>query len=154
MNVKQYDNKVNTKPLEYYMALKYPIEVIELEADTRQGYFCCIPQLGSASVNGIGDTLEEALIDMNDRKKEFFETIIENNIDVPEPEEYKEGRDNIQLTILLNKDIFYNIFATMYKSNISINDLITGVITKHFKFKEDLIAERKKESKYSLELAK
>jgi hypothetical protein len=84
---------------------------------------------------------------MNDRKKEFFKTIIENNIYVPEPEEYKEWGDNIRLMITLNKNIFYNIFTKMYKSNISINDLIAGVITKHFKFKEDLISERKKESK-------
>lgn len=130
------------KNLDYYMSLRYPIEIQELSNDEGGGYFVCIPQLGSSCVNGIGDTLEEALTCMISVKKDVFESLLENNIEIPEPE-IDDDLKMREIKIIIPKEICYKILFTALTSNIPVDNLIASVITKYFKNKEDLITERK-----------
>lgn len=124
------------KDIEYYMSLRYPIEVQELELEAHMRYFVCIPQLGSSAVNGIGNTVDEAIKCMNDVKRDIFESLMEHDVPIPEPE--TDDFRNRTLRITIPKDVFYDIVTSSIKSNIHLNDLIVSVLKKYFKSKSTL----------------
>ncbi len=55
------------------MGLNYPIEILKIPADEGGGYYACIPQLGRDVFLGDGETVEEAMNNLQRVKKEWFE---------------------------------------------------------------------------------
>lgn len=69
------------RDLNYYLSLPYPIELIPDE----DGYwFARIPLLKGCMTNG--DSREDALTMIDDAKKLWLETALEDNVSIPEPE--------------------------------------------------------------------
>ena len=82
------ENKELKKKLDYYLSLRYPVEIIPIPEDEGGGYMARIPQFGDAIV-GDGNTPEEALADLEEFKKErFFDFLKEGKL-IPEPEKEK-----------------------------------------------------------------
>jgi len=75
------------KDIDYYMKLKYKIVVISIPIYLGGGFNASIPQLGSCAFIGDGETEEEALRDLEETKREYFEDYLEKGIKIPEPEE-------------------------------------------------------------------
>ena len=59
--------------IQYYLDLKYPTTFIEKEG----GFWVWHPDLGSGSVFGFGETLEEAIDELNEARKATFEYLFE-----------------------------------------------------------------------------
>ncbi len=60
------------KTLEYYMALPYVIEITPIRDTLGGGFSATIPQLGRLAMAGDGETVDEALADLENVKRERF----------------------------------------------------------------------------------
>lgn len=72
--------KTEVKNLAYYLKLKYPIQVVECETG---GYFVKIPDLPGCMSQG--ETLDEALRNLNEAKELWLEEMFESGLPIPEP---------------------------------------------------------------------
>ena len=72
------------RTIEEYMAMDYPFIVVPFREEGFCGYrsfFINIP-----AIESIGKTPEEALLELNEVKKEWMTFAIEKGIEIPEPE--------------------------------------------------------------------
>lgn len=74
------------KNLEYYMNLPYIIELVPISESLGGGYTAGLPQVGRFAVTAHGETLDEALTNLEGIKEERFADYLEKNIQIPEPE--------------------------------------------------------------------
>lgn len=74
------------KDIDYYMKLKYKIKIIHIPKNLGGGFNASIPQLGEYAFIGDGETEEEALKDLEETKREYFQDYIKKGIEIPEPE--------------------------------------------------------------------
>lgn len=83
------------KNLDYYMGLPYPIEIVPIPESEGGGYTAQLPQLGRFAFVGDGETVEEAIADLENFKRERFAAYLEDGIEIPEPkseqEDFKRG---------------------------------------------------------------
>ena len=88
------------KDLKYYMSLPYKIE-IEEDAEAG-GYTASIPELPGCLT--CGETAEEALEHMDDAKKEWILSALEESYPIPEPHEPSySGQFKLRLPKSLHK---------------------------------------------------
>ena len=64
----------------YYMSLKYPVEIIEIDENEGGGYQASIPMLGRYAFLGDGETIEEAINNLNRNKEYLFQKYIDEGI--------------------------------------------------------------------------
>ncbi len=110
---------MKTKSLEYYMNLNYPVELLKLDKDDGGGYIASIPELGKDALTGYGETIEEALEDLNDTKEMLFTDYLEQSIEIPPPskDEDYSGKFVIRLPIYLHRYLTEQSKA----NNVSLN---------------------------------
>ncbi|MBC8180743.1 type II toxin-antitoxin system HicB family antitoxin [candidate division KSB1 bacterium] len=97
--------------INYYMSLKYPIEIIVGE----NGYFAEIPLLEGCMTQA--HTLEELVDMIQDSKKLWLEWALNNNISIPLPDE--------QDTILIPKMMKNLLKEKAALENKTLNEYIT-----------------------------
>jgi len=73
------------KDLDYYMSLPYAIEVVPIPDSQGGGYTAQLPQLGRFAFVGDGETIEEAISDLEYFKRERFVAYLKDGIEIPEP---------------------------------------------------------------------
>lgn len=73
------------KDLDYYMTLPYIIEIKPIPAQDGGGFMATIPQLGRYALLGDGDTIEEAIKDLEITKRDRFTEYIAAGVEIPEP---------------------------------------------------------------------
>lgn len=71
------------KDLDYYMSLEYEIKLRKLMEEEGSGWFAEIPSLPGCMSDG--ETVEEALSNLNNAKKSWIETSLELGRIIPEP---------------------------------------------------------------------
>lgn len=74
------------KNLKYYLELPYKIEIKPLTEEDGGGYSAILPQFGSMGIVGDGETILEAIEDLEKIKKVVFERLLKNETIIPEPE--------------------------------------------------------------------
>lgn len=113
------------KDLNYYLNLNYEIKIRKLTEDEGGGWFAEIPMLPGCMSDG--ETVEEAIINVNDAKKGWIETSLELGRPIPEP-----GSDDYsgQLRIRMPKSLHKALSEKAKDENISLNQLIVYHLTK------------------------
>jgi antitoxin HicB len=101
------------KPLEYYLNLKYPIEIVEDEG----AWVASIPDLPGC--HSFGDTVTEAIDNVQKTKTLWIEGQYRANAAIPEPENEDDysGRFVLRIPKVLHKSLAYE--AT--KQGVSLN---------------------------------
>jgi len=74
------------KDLNYYLNLRYKIELIPIPEEDGGGWRAEIPELGRYAFVGDGETVEEALRSLEETKKDYFEDWYKKGIEIPEPD--------------------------------------------------------------------
>jgi antitoxin HicB len=131
------------KNLEYYMALKYRLEVEEIPDELGGGISLSIPLLGRESVVSDGETYDEAKNHLEIIKREFFEYCILQKIEIPEPEEEQEAYSG-KFLIRVPKALHRTIAKRAKENGSSLNPFVVYLI------QEGLSTDR---TKYLLELS-
>lgn len=119
------DNK--RKKLDYYLKLRYKVEITPIPEEEGGGYEASIPQLGRMAFRGCGKTIDEALSHLEVVKKDLFERYLKKGVEIPEPaaEEKKySGRILLRIPYYLHKELA----QLAQKENISLNQLLNHLI--------------------------
>jgi predicted RNase H-like HicB family nuclease len=93
------------KNLKYYMKLKYPTQLTEIPAEDGGGYLIEIPLLKGCVSDG--ETITEALKNIEEAKEEWFTYMLENNLSIPEPADISKysGKFVVRIPKSLHKTI-------------------------------------------------
>ena len=93
------------KNLKYYMKLKYPTQITEIPAEDGGGYLIEIPLLKGCVSDG--ETITEALKNIEEAKEEWFAYMLENNLSIPEPADISKysGKFVVRIPKSLHKTI-------------------------------------------------
>lgn len=110
------------KDLGYYLELSYKIELLPAEEG---GYVVSIPTLPGCVSQG--ETIEESVIMIQDAKKAWLETALENNIEIPEPvpDEEFSGKFNLRIPKSLHRDLA----RRAEEEKVSLNQLTTYLLS-------------------------
>jgi len=119
--------KDKRKLLEYYMSLPYTIKLVREE----DGYFVEIEEL-KGCMSG-GDTIEEAIKNIEEAKEAWLETAIEKGIDVPLPESMREysGRFVVRVPRSLHK----KLVELAKEEGVSLNQLVVHLLSERLTVK-------------------
>jgi predicted HicB family RNase H-like nuclease len=119
------------KDLKYYLALLYKIEIVPILEDEGGGYMARLPQFGTLGIVGDGDTIEEALADLEENKKDRFQQYLEEGIEIPEPE--KESDDySGRFVVRLPKYLHRELTQFAQKNAVSLNQYVCTLLAKNF----------------------
>lgn len=119
------------KDIRYYMGLPYRIEIVPIGEADGGGFMAKLPQFGVQGIVGDGDTVREALEDLEANKKERFERYLAEGLSIPEPESESEdysGRFVLRMPKFLHRDL-----SRAAKVNgISLNHYVTTLLSLNF----------------------
>ena len=138
------------KNLEYYFSLKYPIEIYEIPSDEGGGFSACIPQLGRNAFIADGDTMEEALKNLNIVKEENFKRMYDNDIPIIEPIDQEDEEFSGRFITRIPKELHRQIVQKAKKNGISLNQyvqfmLLKGIMSNSFEELSDLYYDKIKQ---------
>ncbi len=111
---------------DYYLSLSYPIEIIPLKPEEGGGFSACIPLLGRYACTGDGETVQEAVDNLNIIKANLIDSMLAKDLDIPEPVEQKAAIKAFQLRMPV--ELYRQIVDSAYSSGISINRFILDVL--------------------------
>ena len=114
------------KTIDYYMGLKYKINVIEIDESEGGGYLLEMPELGRLSTCAWGETFEEARTMLSEIQRDNIEDLLAKGLDVPEPSNEAEysGRLNLRMPKTLHK----RLAEIARDEKTSINSLIVNML--------------------------
>ena len=110
------------KTLEYYMELDYPVELSKIKPEEGGGFFVSVPLLPGCMSDG--DTLEEAYSNIVETKKEWFSSMIERKMEIPEPVEKEEYSGKFM--VRLPKSLHKTLVQLSKREGVSLNQYVTN----------------------------
>lgn len=112
------------KDLEYYMSLPYRVEVIE---DKEEGGFALrCPELKGCLT--VAETIEEGFRLIEEAKKEWLTSCLEEGIEIPEP--YREEDYSGQFKLRLPKSLHCQLAQRSSEEGISMNQYCVYLLSK------------------------
>lgn len=113
------------KTLDEYMKMPYRMEVIP-DAD-EGGYAVKFPDLKGCLT--CADTLEKALANAEDAKREWFVSAIEDGVKIPDPSEIDSYSG--QFRIRMPKSLHHSLAENARREGVSMNQYCIYLLAKH-----------------------
>lgn len=114
--------------VEHYMTLPYRIEIVKLPDTKGGGFMACLPQFGRMAAIGDGETVGEALSNLEDSKRALFETYLDEGVEIPEPDTFEEdfsGKFLLRIPKYLHRDLALEA----KENNASLNTFATALLS-------------------------
>ena len=122
------------KLLDYYLNLHYSLK-IDYVSDDEDGYYVAhIPELGSGAFLGTGNTIKEAVEELENIKRSYFEDHIKKGIKIPLPKvHYTEKNINFSGKFLLRipKLLHAKLSADAEKNGVSLNSYVAYLLSEY-----------------------
>ena len=115
------------KDLNYYMSLPYIVELKPIPEEDGGGFSASIPQLGRCSLLADGETIEEALKNLEQIKRERFSEYIEEGLIIPEPEKDEQAYSG-KFVVRIPKYLHRELVLTAKHNDVSLNQFIVSVL--------------------------
>lgn len=117
------------KNLKYYMGLNYVIEIVTIPNDKGGGVLAKIPIFGSLGVVGDGNTVEEALANLEISKEIVLEILINDKKVIPEPADAEILEDySGKLLTRMPKWLHHKLAIQAENNNSSLNQYIVTLL--------------------------
>lgn len=116
------------KSLEHYMSLPYVIEITPIKSSLGGGFSAAIPQLGRFALVGDGETIEKALANLENAKRERFKEYLENGLSIPEPAEEKESFSG-RFVVRVPKSLHAQLVENAKENGVSLNHLVSYLLS-------------------------
>lgn len=116
------------RDLDYYLNLPYKIELSRIPAEEGGGYMATLPDIGRLAITGDGDTIEEAIRNLEDQKRERFADYLERGVHIPEPITTKEHYSG-RFVVRVPKRLHRELVEQARKEGVSLNHLITYLLS-------------------------
>lgn len=117
------------KQLDYYLKLNYPIEITALSDEENGGFSACIPQLGRNAYVSYGDTVEEAVQNLNELKKELLFNQLKNHSHIPLPTVTNEEEYSGRFILRIPKDLHRSLATKAQNNSLSLNQYTQYLLT-------------------------
>ncbi|MGC8746552.1 MAG: toxin-antitoxin system HicB family antitoxin [Candidatus Saccharicenans sp.] len=124
---KKTEKKKAKEDINYYMNLKYKIEIVPFPEKDGGGYEARIPQLGREAFRGYGESIEESLAHLEVVKRDLFERYLKEGVPIPEPE-LKEDRYSGRILLRIPIYLHRELSELAKKEDISLNQLLNHLI--------------------------
>lgn len=119
------------KKLSHYLKLDYKMEILRIPDNLGGGYNASIPQLGRKLFLGDGETLEEALEDLERTKKEIFADYLKKGIPIPGPV-IDEEKPSGKLVVRMPKNLHAKLAEAAQSNNVSLNHYIVSLLSENY----------------------
>lgn len=116
-----------SKNLEYYMKLRYKIEINPISEEDGGGFVACIPQLGRWAYLGIGKTEIDAIKNLEEVKRELFQEYLKKGIEIPEPE-IEEKTYSGRILLRIPPRLHMQLTKEARKEGTSLNQYIRSLL--------------------------
>jgi len=126
------------KELEYYLNVPYKIEIVRIPEDEGGGYLARLPQFGELGIVGDGNTVEEAIRDLEENKKLRFQEYLEKGFKIPEPEKDVDDFSG-KFIVRMPKFLHRELALSARKNGVSLNQYVCTLLAMNFK--SDKVAE-------------
>ena len=117
------------KDLQYFMGLPYRIEIQPIPSSKGGGYDASIPLLGKRSVCGYGETIDEALSNLQRVKEERLGEYLEEGLDIPEPDEEDDSYSG-KFLVRIPKSLHRELAHRAKEEGVSLNSLVTSILSR------------------------
>ncbi len=134
--------------LKYFLSLNYPMTIDRYEDNGKVRFGIQVPDLPGVWADG--KTMPEALKNLSENKKLWFETCIENGIEIPEPvsEEDFSGK----FILRLPPELHMKLSKQAQKERVSLNQYVRSTLEEDSKY--TLILEKINEVNKELKIQK
>jgi predicted HicB family RNase H-like nuclease len=124
---------MQNKDLDYYSSLDYEV-LLRRFRDGDTFYFRAITrELNQDVFYGIGDTVQEAVAELENAKTEMFAYYIQNGIPIPEPQlepdDLPSGNFVVRTTPLTHKKLIELAKANRQSLNATVNKILSEYVT-------------------------
>lgn len=119
--------------LEYYMSLDYPVEVRRIPNTLGGGYSASIPHLGRMAFFAEGDTVDEAIAELDNVKCQLFQHMLDKGKDIPVPPPLPEDESDQysgRLLLRLPRDLHRELALRSQDNGCSINQYAATALAK------------------------
>lgn len=113
------------KTFEHYMSNFYRIEIIEDKEES--GFVVSYPELPGCI--SCGETVESALENAKDAKKEWIKAALEENIEIPEPDSLENYSGQFKLRI--PRSLHRSLVEHSQREGISMNQYCVYLLAKN-----------------------
>lgn len=118
---------MNSKDLNYYLDLNYAL-VVKKVVDDEETYFeIKIRELDPLTFHSIGETIEEALDNLENVKAEMFQYYLDNNLPIPEPESEPELLPSGKFLVRTSPKTHKGLISLADNNNQSLNAYVNSV---------------------------
>jgi predicted RNase H-like HicB family nuclease len=120
---------------EYYLNLRYPIELRELSPEEGGGWMATIPQLGSMTFIGDGDTPEEALQFLDEVRRDLIPRLIAKGVELPEPKTEEDPAEAFSGKVLLRmpRSLHAELTLAARRNDCSLNQYAVQLLARNLK---------------------
>ncbi len=138
------------KSIDDYMKINYSIEITKIPEEEGGGYSASIPMLGKFAFIADGDTINQAIGNLNKIKKEIFAEYIAKGIIIPEPstKELEKEEYSGKLQLRIPKTLHKRLSDEASKEGISLNQYLNYLLTANFERNIKMHANTKKSMYY------
>ena len=117
------------KDLKYYMNLNYNIVIYKYSEEEGGGFRASIPQLGDAAFVADGDTIDEAVTNLDIVKKEIFSHWLENGVKIEEPKNESDVEYSGKFIVRVPVELHRQLAQTAENQKISLNSYLNYLLS-------------------------
>lgn len=118
------------KDLRYYLNLDYPIEIRKIKENEGGGYSASIPLLGKYAFIGDGETIEEAIENLNIVKETLFKKYLKEGIPIPEPQEEEEKTYSGKFLLRVPVELHRFLAIEAKRNGTTLNQYLLYLLTR------------------------
>ncbi len=116
------------KNIEYYLGLPYKFEIEPISDDDGGGYTARLSQFGSMGIIGDGETVQEAIENLEVAKKIVFERLLQRGVNIPEPE-HDIAHYSGKILARLPKELHAKLIENARLNSVSLNQYIIYLLS-------------------------
>jgi len=116
-----------SKKLKRFLAYRYSIAINFIPEDEGGGVAATIPFLGEDAFVGDGETVDEAILNLNRLKEELFKYYLEKGIEIPPPP--KDEAFSGKFVLRVPKALHQNLVENAQRNGVSLNQYCMSLLS-------------------------
>lgn len=118
-----------SKDLNYYLKKNYRIEIIPIADEEGGGFIARLPQFGNMGIIGDGETVDDAIKNLEASKAIRFKRYLEQGVAIPVPEDEIDLDDySGKFLVRISKTIHKYLADTAKSEGVSLNQLAGSIL--------------------------
>jgi antitoxin HicB len=113
--------------IEHFMDLPYRIEIVKIPDGKGGGFMARLPQFGRMAAMGDGETINEAITDLEESKRALFETYISEGIEIPDPDTFEEDFSG-KFVLRVPKYMHRHLAQRAKENDTSLNSFVIALL--------------------------